>query len=599
MTAALIYPTHSNIAEELKRYLSAGINAAAFPVRTLTDTDHQTQNCWNQDADKVEQIGLPVAKTICGGCPHRETCVERGYLSQMIEAKEADVCLATHKRTAVTGFKELTAGRTYVSVHEDPLVILRPTLTLNVQGLNEVAQFVTRLLTDPFYLDWFADGSTRDEDGNVTVDEDQIIRRNRIYEALLSLDRMVSDLQSTIDAAKQPTPWTAPVTIDPPPGFEGFLWWAINHCRLRFTESPWQFLLSVLNGQIADTLVIVTDHHIKGAQQGATQQQKQCVGVIHNNPPTGCVVWINDATADAEYLEALIDGPVHDQTPDGRVPLQHRTQQYVRDITRKTSPCMLLSLVRGLLCKYRDRHRIGVITHSNLLPVIDSMEPEFSERIVKTTYFGSGDERSSNAWHNECDLILILGTPRVPPATVITLLTQIGELKAAQTIPKWDVLHWYARTTQGEQKKFEGRGYYDPVWLKAHRAIVRSNLVQAVGRGRGILENGCDVILLSSDECGLLVIDERTPLLNGDLLSVLNQIRQLSASFPNNNILRKVAHNSAELAKQTDIPERTIQYKLRQLEQLGLVYRKSPRSGWLLTTPAPTSTLMEEPIDAN
>ncbi len=62
MTAALIYPTHNNIAEELKRYQTAGINAAAFPVRTFTDTDYQTQNCWNQEADKVERIGLPVAK---------------------------------------------------------------------------------------------------------------------------------------------------------------------------------------------------------------------------------------------------------------------------------------------------------------------------------------------------------------------------------------------------------------------------------------------------------------------------------------------------------------------------------------------------------
>ncbi|MCB0080185.1 MAG: hypothetical protein KDE47_04620, partial [Caldilineaceae bacterium] len=597
----LIYPTHSNIAEELHRYDAEGINVAAYPVRTTLDTDHYAQNCWNQDADKAEQIGLPVAKTICGGCPHRETCVDRGYLSQMIEAKEADVCLATHKRTAVTGFKELTVGRTYISVHEDPLAILRPTLSLNVQGLDEVAQFVTRLLTDPFYLDWYADGSTRDEDGNVTFNEDQIIRRNRIYEALLSLDGMVSDLQSTIDAAEQPTPWTSPVTIDPPRGFEGFLWWAINHSRLRFTESPWQFLLSALNGQIDETLVIVTDHHIKGARQGATQQQKQCVGVIHNNPPNGCVVWINDATADAEYLETLVDGPVHDQTPDGRVPLQHRTQQYVRDITRKTTPGMLLSLVRGLLCKYRDRERIGVITHSNLLPVINRMEPEFSERIVKTTYFGSGDERSSNAWHNECDLILILGTPRVPPSTVITLLAQIGELKAAQTIPKWDVVHWYARTTQGEQKKFEGRGYYDPIWLKAHRAIVRSNLVQAVGRGRGILDNGCDVILLSSDECGLLVIDERVPLLNERLLQVCIKLQHLTARKPNNSIIGKLAVSTSQVANAINAPQRTARQLLSELEQLGLIHRESPRSGWMLTSPAPahTSTLMEEPIDAN
>ena len=582
MSVALIYPTHKNIQEELDRYEAADFNAAAFPVRTTVDTDLTSQNCWNDEANQVEAIGLPVVKTICNTCQHRISCKVVGYLGQTIEARGADVCLATHKRTAVTGFTELTQGRDYVSVHEDPLEILRPTLMLKPQGLDEVCQLIERLLTDPTYLNWYSDGQRRDGEGNVFHDPEQVVRRERIYEALVVLDRLLQNLSQTIEQATEPKPWQPPEVMDSPAGFESFLWWAIRTSKLRFTESPWQFVLAAFNGRLEEVMVLVTEHHVKGLPQGVTQTHKECVGVIHNNPPAGCVVWINDATADREFLENLIGTQIHDQTPEGMIPTLHQAQQYVRDITRKTSKKRLQAYVRGLLCKYRNKQRIGLITHSNHLSAIEQLEGEFLSRIVKMTYFGSGDERSSNAWHTDCDLILVLGTPRVPPNTVMTLLTQVGQSEAACIIPKWDVIHWYGHTTAGVEKKFEGRGYYDKTWMRAHQSLVRASLVQAVGRGRGILENGCDVIVLSSDECGLKVIDEPVPALGHQLLEFYEQVRNLTAINSKIYIIEKYAVSTGDVAKSLQMPERTTRLLLSQLEELGLVHRDGPRSGWKL-----------------
>ncbi|MCG6157712.1 hypothetical protein [Rubinisphaera margarita] len=111
---------------------------------------------------------------------------------------------------------------------------------------------------------------------------------------------------------------------------------------------------------------------------------------------------------------------------------------------------------------------------------------------------------------------------------VIEYLIRIGEWDAACSTPEWGEVYWHAEITAGEDLKLSGRGYYDPLWMKAHRSIVRENVVQAIGRGRGILKDSCDVIVLSSEECGLRVINEPVPYVNDRSVRVLDQLRELS-----------------------------------------------------------------------
>ena len=50
-------------------------------------------------------------------------------------------------------------------------------------------------------------------------------------------------------------------------------------------------------------------------------------------------------------------------------------------------------------------------------------------------------------------------------------------------------------------------GYRDHDWHRAYRAIVASELIQAIGRGRAILDTGIPVLVLSNEPLGLPLID--------------------------------------------------------------------------------------------
>ncbi|MCG6158333.1 hypothetical protein [Rubinisphaera margarita] len=597
MKALLAYPTHRNLAEELERYEAAEIDAAAYPVRATTEAEDHAINCWNPEADQAEQIGLPVVKTICNGCEYRSQCADDGYLAQMQRAREATVSLVTHQRLSKSGFEELAGERPFASVHEDVLTVLRPEMTLTLQDLFLVRHFVDGMVGNPKHLDWYSSDELTTRDGEVIQDQDLVVKRQRIYEAMIELGNMLEDLENALNAAETTQAWHSPVTIKTPPGFESFLWRVLKYERVRFEESPWRFILAALTGQLYAGMIIVTEHHVKGAPQGTTVKFRKAYGVVRNDPPAGKTVWFSDATADQDTLESLLDGRVIDATPGGVVPLQKKAEQYHRDITRKTQPAVLRSLIRGLLCKYLDRIAVGVITHSNLLPAIEKLEPEFRDRIIKTSYYGSGDERSSNDWYRHCDLILVLGTPRVPATTVIEYLIRIGEWDAACAASEWGEIYWHAETTDGEDLKLSGRGYYDPLWMTAHRAIVRANVVQAIGRGRGILKDGCDVIVLSSEECGLRVINDRPPTMNDQLVRVWGLIQELTARNLKLINYTKLAVSTSEVADAAHVPLRTARYLLSELESLNLIHREGPRSGWL-RGPAPASQMSSAPDSA-
>ncbi|WP_146512243.1 hypothetical protein, partial [Thalassoglobus neptunius] len=80
MQSLLVYPTHANLQEELERYQSAGIHAEIYPPRKTEESEQFSQNCWNDEADRAEAVGFPVATTVCFGCPARQQCLEQGYL---------------------------------------------------------------------------------------------------------------------------------------------------------------------------------------------------------------------------------------------------------------------------------------------------------------------------------------------------------------------------------------------------------------------------------------------------------------------------------------------------------------------------------------
>lgn len=578
----LVYPTHKNLAEELDHYEQAGLDVAIYPARTTVETEQQLANCWNQDADRAEAIGFSVGKTICCRCSEQKRCHTEGYLQQILQANEASVALATHARVEHTSFEELADERDYIAVHEDPVQLLNPTVSLSETDLQVAQLHLNELLSDPFWLNWFGESTSQDADGNTYDDNQKKIERERYFNTTQTLTDLVDELQQVILQTQETIIWRPPKTLKLPSGYESFLWWTIKFKQRVFQGSPWRCLLLAVQGELNEATIIVTQQHVSQFPQGTIQHRKSLFGVLNNHPPSVKTVWLNDATLTKDRLEGILNRSVRDGTPHGRIAEKKFAMQYVRDVTRKTSLDVLVSLIRGVLAKHAQYKRVGVMTHRPQLKAIERLEQLFRQRIVMSTYYGSGDERSSNAWYRECDLILVLGTPRVPPQTVKEYLIQVSLQHDACREPPWGEIQWQARTHQGKVKVYPGRGYHEQHWRDAHRDLVRATLLQAIGRARLILEEGADVIVLSNEECGIMVIDDETPRLNDPAMEVYEQIQKLTAIKPNKGIIEKVAVSSQKIAKSLDRPIRTIRRLLTELESFHLVQRAGPRSGWRL-----------------
>ncbi len=67
------------------------------------------------------------------------------------------VAICTHKRAEYTGLGEMVTGRQYVSIHENPIDLLRPKVTVEETDLFQAQRILDRVLNDPRFLDWFGD----------------------------------------------------------------------------------------------------------------------------------------------------------------------------------------------------------------------------------------------------------------------------------------------------------------------------------------------------------------------------------------------------------------------------------------------------------
>jgi hypothetical protein len=581
MRSLLIYPTHANCDETLVRLLLERLDAASYPARNTEEDTEDIVNCWNGDADTAEKMGFPVVRTVCPTCPERSRCQEAGYLAALIRVQQAMIALATHKRAEFSTLSELMKGRVFVSIHEDPTSLLRPECRITQADLRQVAWVVMRLLTDPYHLDWFGATEQVDDEGRKYEDAEQKIRRDRQYDFCQHLLTVIESLLTAVDRAEKTREWSPPAAHDRPQGIERLLFWVTRRLNASFEGQPWRFILAAAAGDLRTQAIFVTTFRKKGAKGQVTLTiVKSVVGYRQNPPAAGSTTWFNDATVRPEVLERLVGRPIRNSTPTGHVLLQRKAIQIVRDVSRKTKPQVLRSLIRGVLADRPQFQRVGLILHRPHLAAIEGFESDIVSRIVKSTYFGSGEDRSSNAWHIQCDLILVVGTPRVPEQAVAEYLVQIGEIGAACDESQWGEVIWEGRTESGEVTRVRGKGYRHPHWRLAHRDLVRAALVQAVGRGRGILEQGCEVIVLSTEECGLLLSDAPPEPLNSASQRLLDHLTSATAENVYKEYQTFSAVSTATLAEAVSLSNRQTRDLLRALERRGLVVRAGERKGW-------------------
>ena len=295
-------------------------------------------------------------------------------------------------------------------------------------------------------------------------------------------------------------------------------------------------------------------------------------------PTEHTTVWLADATADRELLEAGIGRAIHDGTPDGRLELQKSVTQIERDITRKTSPETLKAILRGVLVERPDANRVGIITHKNLVKAAESLGKPFDARIVRVAYYGSGQDRASNTWYQQCDLIIVAGTPRVNSHAIRQRLWQYGLSDAALTDGDWGELRWRGQTQGGIRRSVNGRGYRNREWRQAAQSLIRANIIQAAGRGRPLSDDGCDVLILSNEECGVpLDVKFDVELFPQAALDVLNA---LSAVAANSYLLGTTAVSTQEVADSMNRSRRQVLDWLAWLHERKLVHRIGERRGW-------------------
>lgn len=303
-----------------------------------------------------------------------------------------------------------------------------------------------------------------------------------------------------------------------------------------------------------------------------------------NIPKPAATVWLSDATADRDLLEFATELEIEDATVEGRLKLSKNDLQFPVDFTRKASPSSLQSSLRSVLASRPDCVRVGIITHSTLVEAAKSLGPMFDHRVGMVAHFHSGEDRASNRWlEAEIDLLIVAGTPRIDEMLVKERLLRFGFLDALKLNGDWGELRWQGYTRSGSTRIILGRGYREPTWRRAHQSKVRAGIIQAAGRARVLLETGCDVVILSNEECGVPVAEigqDLVPLTDSDarVLSELTAVVSLIDIRDN----RRCA-TTRELADRCRLSPRQTRDILSELESRGLVVRLGERSGWRLS----------------
>jgi len=356
----------------------------------------------------------------------------------------------------------------------------------------------------------------------------------------------------------------------------------MDQVGIRANGNALKLALAYSLGELDQLCVVVDDIKTTG---GKPVFNKTLVGVWKVLPPDHCVVWIENASTTAKSVEDIAGCDVVDKTPNGR--LEHKLpplQFPDAEITQQSGGNRVRSVVRGLLAKYPNAKKVGIISHKCHQAEIDLLSPIWTNRISRKEYFRSGKDRASNSWL-DCDLILVIGTPRVPKHAVRDLLIQTGKVITACRNTKFGDISWEGKNQTGDLVTIDGLGYDDPDWAYAYSQLVKETLLQAVGRGRSVTETSVQVLVASNESLGLTLAGSPLRLVNDSEDETL----QLTVSATARNAKYNTLANGAVNFVVTDTVSKLSKYKLRavrshlfSLSLSGLLMKQGARGGWIV-----------------
>ena len=161
-------------------------------------------------------------------------------------------------------------------------------------------------------------------------------------------------------------------------------------------------------------------------------------------------------------------------------------------------------------------------------------------------------------------------------------LIQVGNVEAAGKDGQWRSHIWQGYAQDGQKVEICGLGYENPSWDRMHRLLVQSSLLQAVGRGRGVIESGVPVVVVSNEQLGIPVAAEDLVLLKDPEAKTLHfAALKIAEVFPTSNIVGETSVSAAQIAQDlAALDVRQVRTHLSHLQSLGLLEMKGARKGW-------------------
>ncbi len=603
--SATFVPTHDACEELVSEMRKEGLSAAQHPrLDSSTCLVFGTEKNPGK-AQLALKAGLNVGRCICTTCPLADRC---DYQKKRQLAKDASHVVATHARGALSDFHP-AKDKPVVFFHEDIANLLRPMAKVVKTGKKDDAQelHLKELLQIAIKAEDIARSWKDDAAINfakrLQASVEELIDALNSQELLKPFEDAVVNGQSfktlpSLKVLKTNSPCERYEKID------HLLQRSMDRLGVFSSGKAVQLALGYCLGEIA-TLCLVVDHH--HGKNGKNVFVQGLVGVWHNELPKESVVWIENASTNSESIQALIGRDVVDKTPAGKLEYKFPPLQYADvDVTKGTTPKIVRGIVRGLLAKFNNAQKVGIITQQCHVEALDELDPFWRSRISRIEYFRSGKDRASNSWLESCDLILVVGTPRVPPVAVRDDLIRFGNTNEATTSGDFGSINWEGRTCDGKLVEIEGTGYLNESWAESHRNLVKEVLLQAVGRGRGVCDRGVPVVVVSNESIGIDLANE--PLhqigesVDGTLRVVLDLLQkrplrssgklrgsskgELTDKSPIIDTIGEMSVNyfvTSDVTVNCQVSEKSVLRHLASLSSLGLLRRRGGRSGWELT----------------
>jgi hypothetical protein len=565
-TTLTALPTHNQCDEVIAERQQQGIPAVAYPAL------NQDTCLRHDEAIATQGFGLSFTLALCPDCQHRDEC---NYREQLQAATDSPHAVATLARGAVS-LPVIAEGRQYIAFHEYPLDMLRPTF---------VARHSLRIVS------LLADEAA--ERAGVAADRGFYRQLSRVA---MELHR---ELHGSLECAALPL-------RNPhqhiPESLHADLRQAILNAGVKQPlANALRLALAATEGTLIALAVIVEERPGKG---GTVNLHQSLVGVTQTDLPSEAAIIFNDATGDPAELEAATGRRVRIITPEGLLERQHPVLQVVpatpagdRDVTKNRQTGPVADLLRGILHDLPHYGRVGLLTHQRLSQELpEALGEPYASRLSLISYFHSGMSRGSNEWHRRCDLLVILGTPRIPTSAVREHLLQLGKTEAACLRSEragWHREYWEATTESGMPRAVATPHYRDPDWHAAYCRLVISELKQSLGRGRGILPDGIPVYVVTTEDLGdggIRLAEHTYPPLTQAQDRVLAALGQLSVGVPYSSLLGTPTDNfrplpTAKIAAALGLSPERVKQLLGRLEADGRVKRVGKRGGWLLAEP--------------